>query len=101
MLREKIDTKQLESRWNFYYRRRIELNKDNRYFFHEYIKIIYYSLILNKQVNCRITIKDKLAKIYMDIILDKISTYNIFNKETEFPTEEDLEKVKKILNLTE
>jgi hypothetical protein len=101
MLREKIDIKQLESSWNFYYRRRVELNKNNKYFFHEYIKIIYYYLILNKRLNCWITIKDKLAKIYMDIILDKISTYNIFNKETELPTEEDLEKVKKILNLTE
>ena len=101
MLREKIDIKQLESSWNFYYRRRVELNKNNKYFFHEYTKIIYYYLILNKRLNCWITIKDKLAKIYMDIILDKISTYNIFNKETEFPTEEDLEKVKKILNLTE
>jgi len=82
--------------------------------FEEIIELMFYCNSLSKTTlnsffmfSSEVLIRQKekntytLLEIYYFILMKKISSFNIFNKDTEIPDLKDLEKVKKILNLTE
>ena len=82
--------------------------------FEEIIELMFYCNSLSKTTlnsffmfSSEVLIRQKekntytLLEIYYFILMKKISSFNIFNKDIEIPDLNDLEKIKKILNLTE
>jgi hypothetical protein len=75
-----------------FYNRNIFINKSALYQMEKYL----VRLLINKNIT---KINNNLIDLYINLLSGSKNIYSVFNKETEFPTKEDLEKVFLINNL--